>query len=81
MIKIIITSTLYHAVYLPPTHSTISYCVGRKTDSFKKLPISGQSVSAAFNTLVHSFINSQSINAVNLFSVICEMPNLRGKAY
>jgi hypothetical protein len=52
----------------------------RKTDSFKKLVISGQIVSAACSTLVHSFTNSLSINGFNLFAIICEMPNLREKA-
>jgi len=36
--------------------------VCRKTDSFKKLAISGQSVSAVCSTLVHSFTNSLSTN-------------------
>ena len=44
--------------------------------SFKHLEISGQSISAAFNTLVHSFKNSLSINALNLFAIICVIPNL-----
>jgi hypothetical protein len=30
---------------------------------------------------VHSFTNSLSIHAFNLFVTICEMPNLSGKAY
>jgi hypothetical protein len=45
------------------------------------LLISGQSISAACSTLVHSFTKSISINVFNLFAIICEMPNLRGKAY
>jgi len=57
------------------------YARRKKTDSFKKLVILGESFSAAFNTLAHSFTNSLSINAFNLFAIICKMPRLRGKAY
>ena len=38
----------------------------RKTDNFKKLLNSGQSISAACSTLVHSFTNSLPINAFYL---------------
>jgi hypothetical protein len=54
---------------------------GKKTDNFKKLVNSGQSKSAACSTLVDSFTNSLSINGFNLFAIICEKPNLSGKAY
>ena len=55
--------------------------IEKKTDSFKKLVNLEQSISAVRSTLVQSFTNSLSINAFNLFAVICEMPNLSGKTY